>query len=132
MLAAVRANPKNAGLYGNLGGIYLGKQDLPRAEESFAKALDLDPDDFLANYGMGILTSAAGRRDESKAYLEIVVRSVSSQLHTILIVAHAWEMLDNKQWALFYYRKALDLDSQSSRIRQKIAALTNSVSPLDK
>jgi len=132
LLAAVRANPKNAGLYGNLGGIYLGKQDLPRAEESFAKALDLDPDDFLANYGMGILTSAAGRRDESKAYLEIVVRSVSSQLHTILIVAHAWEMLDNKQWALFYYRKALELDSQSSRIRQKIAALTNSVSPLDK
>ncbi len=132
LLAALRANPQVAGLYSNLGGYYLAKQDIPKAQQAFAKALEHDPEDFLANYGMGVLTSAAGRRDEAKAYLKIVVRSDPLQLQPILIVAHAWEMLDNKQWALFYYRKALDLDSQSSRIRQKIAALTNSVSPLDK
>jgi tetratricopeptide (TPR) repeat protein len=132
LLAAVRANPQVARLYAILGSAFLAKQNIRRAKESYAKALNLDPSDFLANYRTGFLFHQAGQYEEAKIYLEKVARSNPARLSDIAAVAHAWEMLGQKQKALFYYRKALDLDSQSSRIRQKIAALTNSVSPLDK
>lgn len=131
LLAAVRANPQVAGLYSNLGGFYLARQDASRAQQVFANALDLDPHDFLANYGMSVLLQQAGQHEEAKIHLEKVVRS-NPTLYNIAAVAHAWEMLGQKEKALFYYRKALDLNPHSLHIRQKVATLETPMSPQDK
>ena len=123
LLAAIRTNPQIAGLYSNLGDIYLARQDVPRAREFYSKALYLDPNNFLANYRTGFLFHKAGQHDKAKTYLEKVAQSSGGRLWEILAAAHAWEMLGGKQKALFYYRKALDTYPDSVEIKQKIATL---------
>lgn len=123
LLAAVRANPKIAKLYSIVGSTYLAKQDITKAKEFYAKALALDPNDFLANYRTGFLLQQGSQHEEARIYLERVVRSNPSRLSEILTVAHAWEMLGDKQKALLYYRKALDLNSELVRIQHKVAGL---------
>lgn len=122
-LAAIRANPQVAGLYSILGGTYLARQDIPRAKEFYAKALVLDPNDFDASYMLGSLLYRAGQLDEAKMYLERIIRVKPALKMEFTPVAHAWEMLGNKQKALFYYRKALELNPASAWIKGRINSL---------
>ncbi len=123
LLAAIRANPKIAKLYSILGSTYLAGQEISKAKEFYAKALDLDPNDFLANYRSGFLLYRAGQNDQAKRYLLKVVQNDPARLSEILSVADAWEMLGERQKALLYYRRALDSNPSSSRIRGKVASL---------
>lgn len=123
LLAAIRANPQTAKLYSILGSTYLARQDIPRAEESYAKALALDPNDLLANYRTGFLLFREGQYERAKNYLERVGQGNPTRLAEILMVAHVWEMLGDKERARFYYRKALDLNPASARIQGKLADL---------
>jgi Flp pilus assembly protein TadD len=123
LLAGVRANPRIPRLYSFLGGIYLAKQNIPRAKEFYTKALALDPNEFSANYMLGILLHRAGQLDEAKIYLERITRINPKLKWDFYPVAHAWEMLGDKQKALLYYRKALDMNPESAQIKQKILAL---------
>ena len=125
LLAAIRANPQIAKLYGILGSTYLARQDVSRAKEFYAKALHLDPDDFLANYRTGFLLYRTGQYDEAKRYLSKVVQYHPSRLSEILSVAHAWEMLGENPKALLYYRKAFGLNPWSAYVRERVAALEN-------
>lgn len=125
LLAAIHANPKIARLYSMLASTYLGNQDRLRAKEFYAKALSIDPNDFLANYRMGFLLHQEGRKEEAGVYLEKVARVRPSPLSEIVSVAHAWEMLGENQKALLYYRKAFGLNPWSAYIRERVAALEN-------
>jgi hypothetical protein len=49
--------------------------------------------------------------------------------YEILTAAHAWEMLGDKEKAFFYYRKAIELNPESDRIKQKVASLENQLRP---
>src|SRR3989338_2582207 len=120
-LAAIRANPQVARLYSILGSTYLVKQDIPRAKEFYIKTLTLDPNDFTANYMLGFLVHQAGQPSEAKRYLERVTQINPVLIWDFLTVAHAWEMLGDKQKALSYYRKALELSPDSAQTRQKVA-----------
>jgi tetratricopeptide (TPR) repeat protein len=128
-LAAIRANPQVAGLYSILGSTYLVRQDIPRAKEFYIKTLTLDPNDFSANYMLGSLLYRAGQLDEAKIYLERITRVKPALKLEFAPVAHAWEMLGDKQNALFYYRRALDIDPDSIEIKQKVASLENQMRP---
>ena len=132
LVTAVRANPQIARLYSALGSIYLAKQDIRRAKEFYAKALNLDPSDFIANYRTGSLFYLVGQYDEAKVYLEKIVRSKPARLYEIEAVAHAWEMLGQKQKALSYYREAFDLNPHSPHLKQKVATLETLKSPQDR
>lgn len=128
-LAAIRANPQVARLYSILGSTYLVKQDIPRAKEFYIKTLTLDPNDFTANYMLGFLVHQAGQPSEAKRYLERVTQINPVLIWDFLTVAHAWEMLGDKQKALSYYRKALELSPDSAQTRQKVATLENTLAP---
>jgi tetratricopeptide (TPR) repeat protein len=127
-LAAIRANPQISRLYYFLGSVYLVKEDIPRAKEFFLKALALDPNDIWGNYMLGSLLYQGNQHDQAKIYLERVTQIVPRLKLELFPVAHAWDMLGDKQKALFYYRKALDLNHpESAQIRQKIATLEKSL-----
>ncbi|TAJ80270.1 tetratricopeptide repeat protein, partial [bacterium] len=100
-----------------------------RAKEFYIKALTLDPDDFTANYMLGSLLDQTGQLDEAKIYLERVTRIKPTLKLEFYPVAHAWEMLGDKEKALFYYRKALELNPESDRIKQKVTGLENQLRP---
>jgi hypothetical protein len=129
LVTAIRANPQIARLYSALGSIYLAKQDVRKAKEFYAKALNLDPSDFIANYRTGSLFYLVGQYDEAKVYLEKIVQSKAARLYEIEAVAHAWEMLGQKQKALFYYREAFDLNPHSAHLKQKVATLETPRTP---
>jgi tetratricopeptide (TPR) repeat protein len=129
LLAALRANPQIARLYSMLGNTYLRRQDIARAKEFYIKTLALDPDDFSANYMLGSLLYRAGQLDAAKIYLERIIRVKPALKLEFYPVAHAWEMLGDKQKALFYYRRALDIYPDSIEIKQKIASLENQMRP---
>ena len=123
LLAAIRANPRIARLYSLLGSAYMEKREIPKAKELYTKALTLDSDDLLANYMLGFLLHQAGQQDKAKVHLGRVARVEPAIRAEFEPVAHAWEMLGNTQKALFYFRKALDVNPQSVWIKEKIANL---------
>lgn len=128
-LAVTRANPHLARAYSILGTIHLSREEISLAREFYAKALALDPEEFVANYRMGYLLQRAGQREESKSFLLKVVRSEPSALYAILTVADAWEMLGDREKALHYYRKALALHPGAIPIQRKITALVSRPPP---
>jgi len=127
LTAAIRANPHIARLYSLLGNVYFAKENFPKAKWLYAQSLTLDPGDFVANYMLGQLLYLEGRPEEAKIYLERIIRTAPVLKSYFAPVAHAWEMLGNKQKALFYYRKALDTYPDSVEIKQKIAALEKTI-----
>jgi Flp pilus assembly protein TadD len=44
-------------IYNNLGIIQKRNQDMVKAEQSYLKALEIDPNSFFPNYNMGVLKS---------------------------------------------------------------------------
>ncbi len=123
LLAAIRANPQVARLYSLLGNVHMEKRDISMAKELYAKALTLDENDLLANYMLGFLLHEAGQHDKAKINLERVARIEPVIRAEFEPVAHAWEMLGDKQRALFYFRKALEVNAQSVWIKEKVANL---------
>jgi len=123
MMAAVRANPQVARLYSILGSTFLAGGDAETAKELYARALELDPDDFLANYRMGYFYYNSGEHEKAKLHLEKVLRPDPPSLFQILVVAHAWEMLGDKEKSRFYYLRALAVNPHSEHIKKKVAAL---------
>ena len=123
MMAAVRANPQVARLYSILGSTFLAGGDAETAKELYARALELDPDDFLANYRTGYFYYNSGEHEKAKLHLEKVLRPDPPSLFQILVVAHAWEMLGDKEKSRFYYLRALAVNPHSEHIKKKVAAL---------
>jgi len=129
LLAAMRANPQVPRLYSFMGTVYLTEGDIHKAKEFYAQALVLDPHDFLANYRFGFILHQTGQPSDAEIYLRRIVQVAPQGLWQILPVAHAWEMLGDKEKALFYYRKALDLNPDSVQTKEKIAGLENLQGP---
>lgn len=123
LLAAIRANPQVARLYSLLGNVYMEKRNISMAKELYAKALTLDANDLPANYMLGFLLHKAGQHDKAKINLERVARIEPVIRAEFEPVAHAWEMLGDKQRALFYFRKALEVNAQSVWIKEKVVNL---------
>ena len=129
LLAAIRANPQVSRLYSFMGTAYLTEGDIHKAKEFYAQALVLDPHDFLANYRFGFILHQAGQPSDAEIYLRRIVQVAPQGLWQIIPVAHAWEMLGDKEKALFYYRKALDINPDSSRLKEKVATLETQLRP---
>lgn len=128
-LAAVRANPQNASLYSLLGNVYFVKENFSKAKGLYTQSLTLDPGDFVANYMLGRLLYQEGRQEEAKTYLERIARVKPVLTVEFSPVAHAWEMLGNKEKALFYYRKGLEVNPQLNWFKEKVASLEDKLNP---
>jgi protein O-GlcNAc transferase len=58
MLAAVKADPQNAALLGDLGAIYAQQNQWPEAQKTFAQAVALDPGSALEHLRLGLAMQA--------------------------------------------------------------------------
>lgn len=123
LLAVIRVNPRVAGLYRILGNTYVQLGDTARAKQFYVKALDLDPEDLFANERLGFILQKQKQPEEAKIYLTRVTQYNPTRLSEIVTVAHAWELLGDKEKALSFYRKAFTLNPQAPGIKEKLAAL---------
>ena len=65
--------------------------DLLRREQMFAQVLEIDPDDQLANFGMGELCASRDRFEEAAQYLERVIELDEGYSAAYLALGRAWE-----------------------------------------
>jgi tetratricopeptide (TPR) repeat protein len=65
--------------------------DLRRREQMFAQVLEIDPDDQLANFGMGELCVTRGRFEDAARHLERVIELDEGYSAAYLALGRAWE-----------------------------------------
>jgi serine/threonine-protein kinase len=107
----IDANPERSDLYEYLGYFYL---DLEKFEDSisvFEGAIEYDPSYGWNYYGLAIAYRGAGRWEEAEAELEEA--GSNSFDDPWLYEAIGWEFMElgNCEKAIFYFEKAIDIDS---------------------
>jgi folate-binding protein YgfZ len=65
--------------------------DLRRREHMFARVLEIDPDDQLANFGMGEVCVTRGRFEDAALHLEKVIELNEEYSAAYLALGKAWE-----------------------------------------
>ncbi|MBN7795571.1 tetratricopeptide repeat protein [Parahaliea mediterranea] len=113
---ALQLSPAMAQLWVNLGAIYRGAGQLQAAEDSYFRALKLNPGDRSAMNNLVVLYAQLGREDERAYWVERVERHREANPFY-----HAWlgdNAADEGAWdeALAHYRRALKLRPQDSRL----------------
>ena len=68
------ADPQNLLARRDLAGAYADKQDYAHAREAYAAVLATTPDDYVAQYGIGVANARLGSLTEAKDHLEVACR----------------------------------------------------------
>ena len=63
----------------SMGVVYARRNDLPRALESWKRAVAVDPKQYDALFNIGLVAGNAGRYDESRRALEQFVRTAPKE-----------------------------------------------------
>ncbi len=88
---AIADDPKNPDLYGGLGRIYDKMGDLDKAIESFARAVEVSPNDFGSNFNLGLLYIKKG----DAANTELNQRTITNQQEYNDGLAKVYESFNN-------------------------------------
>jgi len=76
LLDVLERDPKNAFVWNRLGNIYLKAELTSKAEEAFARALAIDPNDVESHYSLGSILHARGLYQEAATHLHEVITRV--------------------------------------------------------
>jgi protein O-mannosyl-transferase len=115
--------PLLASTYANLGTAYRALGDYAKAEESYQHALQLNPEQFNAYLGRGVLLEMQGRLDEAIASYKRSIELVpSDQGYTRM--AHALQAAGRTQEAIAAYQEALKINSDSHEAQAAVDTLS--------
>jgi tetratricopeptide (TPR) repeat protein/uncharacterized protein YukE len=117
MLGAGRAE-----LWSNLAHIKAAAGDMAGAEESFRKALQLEPELDQAVSGLGVLLVDTGRPQETIEFLREFLMDESPSIRTTMAYARALAATGRHAEALDLLRKARELAPDNPEIDAEIAA----------
>jgi len=114
--------PLRASAYANLGSAYRDLGEDAKAQESYEQALQLNPAQFNAYLGLGILREKQGRLDEAiRNYSKSVELRPTEQGY--LRLGRSLESMGRRQEALAAYQQALQLNPDSAEAQRAAAAL---------
>jgi len=113
--AALKLEPKQAFLWGNLGSLYRRAEHYPEAELAFLKSLQMDPRNLLAMSNLGRLYRQLGRESEAEALDVRVVNHRRKNPYYRYYLAQ--EALDKRQLeiALDHIEAAIDAYGKDHR-----------------
>jgi protein O-mannosyl-transferase len=115
--------PLRASTYANLGTAYRTLGDYDKAEESYQQALLLNPGQFNAYLGRGVLLEKQGKLDEAIAsYKRSVELAPTDQGYVRM--AHALQAAGRTQEALAAYQEALKINPDSREAQAAVEALS--------
>lgn len=97
MQAAVVCTPKSAQMHFYLAAVHLRLKHLPEATAAFEKALELDPDHFLANLKYGEMLVYEGKATEALPYLNRAAKADDKSAEAHAFLARAYDALGQKQ-----------------------------------
>jgi tetratricopeptide (TPR) repeat protein len=109
--SAVRVNSKSADLNNKMGVAELQLKDLGAARKYFARAIRLNPQFSTALNNMGVLELLNKRYKASVSYLKQALALDETNAHTHLNLAGAWMGLNEVDYAMTEYARALELNA---------------------
>src|SRR5229473_5206418 len=93
--AAVTLAPAQPGLHEELGSEYRNLGKTQEAEEAFQRELEIDPNNVLARYKLGVLTVEKGDGAKGKELIEAALREKPGLLHVDYNLGRAEMLLGN-------------------------------------
>ena len=115
-------HPLLASIYANLGTAYRTLGDYSKAEQSYQQALQLNPEQFNAYLGRGVLLEKQGRLDEAiMSYRRSVELAPTDQGYVRM--AHALQAAGRTHEALAAYQEALKINPDSQEAQAAVDAL---------
>jgi len=93
--AAIKLAPTQPGLHEELGSEYRNLGKSQEAEEAFQRELEIDPNNVLARYKLGVLTVEKGDGAKGKELIEAALREKPGLLHVDYNLGRAEMLLGN-------------------------------------
>ena len=98
-----------------LGEIYLQKEEFGTAQEYFARALDISPEDEISAYNVGELYFSSQNIDEAIEYFELAIKIKKEWSKPYLKLGYAYLNKGDFDKSLEYFKKYIEIDPESSQ-----------------
>jgi len=109
--------------YVGLGIVQLRLKDVAGAEQSYAKALEMDPKDPLVSREVGIFYFQTGRSKEATKYLQMAVIKNSRDALGLFYLARLEAENHNLDRAATYMRKVLDMVPEDAEVHYHLGRI---------
>jgi tetratricopeptide (TPR) repeat protein len=93
--AAIKLAPAQPGLHEELGSEYRSLGKIQEAEDAYLRELEIDPNNVLAKYKLGVLTVEKGDPAKGKVLIEAALRQKPGLLHADYNLGRAEMLLGN-------------------------------------
>jgi len=104
--AAIKLAPTQPGLHEELGSEYRNLGKIQEAEEAFLRELEIDPNNALARYKLGVLTVEKGDGAKGKELIEAALREKPGLLHVDYNLGRGEMLLGNDAAAARHLERA--------------------------
>jgi tetratricopeptide (TPR) repeat protein len=116
--AAIQLAPHEPRLHEELGTEYRSIGKMQEAEEAFRKELEIDPDNVVAQYKLGVLLTEKGNAAQGKQMIEVAMKLRPGLRHADYNLGRAEMLLGNDQAALEDFERATKADSDQDVLEQ--------------
>jgi len=116
--AAIQLAPREPRLHEELGTEYRTIGKMQEAEEAFRKELEIDPDNVVAQYKLGVLLTEKGNAAQGKQMIEAALKVRPGLRHADYNLGRAEMLLGNDQAALEDFERAVKADSDQDVLEQ--------------
>lgn len=112
LLAKLNDNPNDPKLYWELGSLYYNEGKFEKSEESYRRALDLDPSEKSALISLANLLRYRGRFEEAEGFLKKALVSAQDEFVYIELgkLYRNWKRYDK---ALEMFQKAIEINPRN-------------------
>jgi tetratricopeptide (TPR) repeat protein len=117
-LEAIKLAPQQPGLHEELGTEYRILVKLPEAEAAFRQELEIDPNNVLARYKLGVMMVEKGEAKDGKQLIEDALKDKPGLRNSDYNLGRAEMQLGNDEKAVDDFKRALKGDSEAEIIRQ--------------
>ena len=116
--AAIQLAPSEPRLHEELGTEYRTIGKMPEAEEAFRKELEIDPDNVVAQYKLGVLLTEKGNAAQGKQMIVAALKVRPGLRHADYNLGRAEMLLGNDQAAVEDFERATKADSDQDVLEQ--------------
>jgi tetratricopeptide (TPR) repeat protein len=117
-LEAIKLAPTQPGLYEELGSEYRILVKLPESEAAFRRELEIDPNNVLAQYKLGVIEVERGNGAEGKQLIESALKQKPDLLNADYNLGRAEMLLGNDSGAEQYFKRATKSNSEPEILEQ--------------
>lgn len=124
---ALELDQNYAGALNNMGSLYLSTKQLKLAEQYFQKALLYDQNLASAYNGLGIIYQIKGKKEIAINYWRRALEKEPNHLLALYNLAYALATSDNKNEALAYLEKYIQISPPDDPEREKVIWLIEAI-----